>query len=162
MKSRYEEDSSKLADMRQLFEDAVDHNSDAHIEAHRALRFYNNTDCEGQWDADDLRYLRDQMRMVLSFNVIRGKVDTMLGMYDDAQRTPIVASANDRKLAASVLDAIKTQVLEDANYQTLQAAQLKTGIIAGSCSIHIEVEPSTDGPDWVKVNLYGVMPFEEQ
>ena len=147
--------------MRQLFEDAVDHNSDAHIEAHRALRFYNNTDCEGQWDADDLRYLRDQMRMVLSFNVIRGKVDTMLGMYDDAQRTPVVASANDRKLAASVLDAIKTQVLEDANYQTLQAAQLKTGIIAGSCSIHIEVEPSTDGPDWVKVNLYRVMPFEE-
>ena len=157
------EDSTKLRNARRLFEDAIDHTANAHVEAHRATRFYHNTEGEGQWDADDLAYLREQERPVFSFNMIKPKLDTFLGMYADAQRTPVVAPAGGEEsdqLLADVINAVKDQVLEEAGYEALQARMLKTGSITGECAMHIEVEPSEEGDDWVRINLYRILPFE--
>lgn len=156
----YADDIAKLAHARKRFEDAVDHTVEAHQEMHRAERFYANSECEGQWEADDLRYLRDQLRPAFSFNIIKGKVDTFLGMYADAQRTPVVSSSGADKLLAEVLDFVKDQVLQDARYERKAARQLKTGTITGECALQIEVEPSTDGQGWIKINLHRIMPFE--
>ena len=160
---RYKDSEHKLSHAKKLFEDAVDHTERAHLEAHRAERFYHNTDCEGQWEEDDLAYLRDNERVAFSFNIIKGKLDTFLGMYADAQRTPVVASSGSgpsADLLAEVVDAVKDQVLQDAGYQRLAARQLKTGTITGECSLHVEVEPSQDGEGWIKVNIYRILPFE--
>jgi hypothetical protein len=157
----YRDEEQKLKHARQLFEDAVDHSVESHREAHRAERFYHNTENEGQWDSDDIAYLRDAQRPVLSFNVIKPKLDTFLGMYADAQRTPVVAaSGGDDELLAEVIDAVKSEMLEDANYEALSSRTRKTATITGECSIHVEVEPSYDGQDWIKINLYRILPFE--
>lgn len=158
---KYDDSDEKLRDASKLFEDAVDHYAESHREAHRASRFYHNSECEGQWEADDLSYLRENGRIALSFNIIKSKIDTFLGMYADAQRLPKVAAASGSdQLMADVLDAVKDQVLQDANHERLSARQLKTGTITGECALHIEVEPSEDGDEWVQVNLYRVLPFE--
>jgi len=151
----------KLRNARQLFEEAVDHTREAHAEAHRAERFYHNTRLEGQWESKDLAYLRDEGRPAFSFNIIKDKVDSFLGMYADAQRSPMVTgSGAEDKLLAEVLDIVKDQVLQDARYERKSAAQLKTGTIAGECGMHVEVVPSSEGQGWIEINVYRIMPFE--
>jgi hypothetical protein len=161
---KYEnDDNSKLSHARKLFEDAVDHTANAHVEAHRAERFYHNTECEGQWESEDLEYLRGQERPAFSFNLIKAKVNTFLGMYADAERTPTVAAAGGQPsdtLMSDVINAVKDQILNDAKYEGLKGRQLKTGSVAGECSLHIEIEPDPEGEGWVKVNLYRILPFE--
>jgi len=156
----YEDSDDKLKHAQALFEDAVDHTAEAHREAHRAERYYHNTDGEGQWEAEDLRYLRDQMRPAYTFNIIKGKVDSFLGMYSDAQRVPRISAAGSDDTAAQVLDAIKEGVLEEAEYEDESARQMKTGTIAGECGLHLEVAPNHDGPDWVEFNIHRIMPYE--
>lgn len=157
---KYKDSEKKLDHARSLFEDAVDHHETAHAEAHRAARFFHNSDCEGQWETEDLEYLRKNQRMVMTFNVLKTKINTFLGMYADAQRVPIIAASGSDTLAAEVLDAVKDQLLQDANYQSLAARVLKSGTVSGECSMHIEVVPSDDGQGWIKVNLYRVLATE--
>lgn len=158
---KYQDPELKLKHAMRLFEDAVDHHELAHNEALRAERFYHNTDCEGQWDADDLRYLRENKRVPLTFNIVAPKVRTFQGMYADAQRAPVVAAASSGDtLLAEVLDAVKEQLLQDADYQGLSSRQLRSGVISGECSIQVEVVPSNEGPNWIKVNLYRLMAHE--
>ena len=158
---KYTDEADKLSHARELFEEAIDHTVDAHAEAHRANRFFHNTENEGQWEEGDLAYLRDEGRPALTFNVIAPKVNTFLGMYADAQRAPVVVgtSAKDNLLGEAV-DIAKSEMLENADFEELTSRVLKTGTVCGECDMHIEVEESPDGPDWVQVNLYRVMPFE--
>lgn len=156
-----DEGGEKLRHARQLFEEAVDHTRDSHAEAHRAQEFYHNTRGEGQWDSSDLSYLRDEGRMSLTFNIVKDKVDSFLGIYSDAQRSPnVTGSGSEDKLQADILDIVKTQVLQDAKYERKAGGQLKTGTIAGECAMHVEVAPSTKGRDWIDINLFRIMPFE--
>lgn len=158
---KYQDSELKLKHAMRLFEDAVDHHELAHNEALRAERFYHNTDCEGQWDAEDLKFLRTNKRIPLTFNLVAPKVRTFQGMYADAQRTPVVAAASSGDtLLAEVLDAVKEQLLQDADYQGLSARQLRSGVISGECSLQVEVVPSDEGPNWIKVNLYRLLAQE--
>lgn len=155
------EEQDKLAAARKRFEDALDHTVDAHAEAHRAEQFYHNTENSGQWDSDDLAYLRENDRPAFSFNIIKPKLDTFLGMYADAQRMPIVSAASsDDELLAEAIDAVKSEILQDAKFERLSARVLKTGTVAGECGLHVEVEPNDDGRNWIKINLYRILPFE--
>lgn len=156
-----DDDESKLKAARKRFEESCDHHEKAHAEAHRAQQFFHNTEGEGQWDPQDLAYLRDQGRPVLTFNIVRPKIETMMGMYADAQRRPVVSSSSNRsRVIADVIDAVKEQVLQDAHYERKSARQFRTGVISGEASIQVEVVPSSKGDGWVTVNLHRVMPFE--
>ncbi len=158
---RDEDGGEKLRNARQLFEEAVDHTRDAHAEGHRAQRFYHNTRGEGQWESADLSYLRDEGRMALSFNIVKEKVDSFLGLYSDAQRAPMVTgSGNEDRITAEVLDIVKDQKLQETHYERKKSGQLKTGTVAGECGMHVEVTPSNKGRGWIEINLYRIMPFE--
>lgn len=156
-----ERDETKLRAARKRFEEACDHHKKAHAEAHRAQQFFHNTEGEGQWDPADIAYLRDQGRPVLTFNIVKPKIETMMGMYADAQRRPVVSSSSNRsRLVADVIDAVKEQVLQDAQYERKSARQFRTGVISGESSIQVEIVPSPKGAGWIKINLHRVMPFE--
>jgi hypothetical protein len=156
-----ERDDTKLRAARKRFEEACDHHKNAHAEAHRAQQFFHNTEGEGQWAADDIAYLRDQGRPVLTFNIVKPKIETMMGMYADAQRRPVVSSSSNRsRVVADVIDLVKEQVLQDARYERKSARQFRTGVISGESSIQVEVVPSPKGSGWITVNLHRVMPFE--
>lgn len=156
-----ERDDTKLRAARKRFEEACDHHKRAHTEAHRAQQFFHNTEGEGQWDPADIAYLRDQGRPVLTFNIVKPKIETMMGMYADAQRRPVVASSSSKsKVVADVIDLVKEQVLQDAHYERKSARQFRTGVISGESSIQVEVVPSPKGTGWIAVNLHRVMPFE--
>jgi hypothetical protein len=151
----------KFRSLKGQFEDAIDHSDEFHVEAHKALRFYNNSLGTGQWDQDDLGYLKEQGRPAFSFNITSAKVNDLLGLYSDAQRHPkIGATAVDDKLLAEVLNAVATQVMEDANAESLLGRMLKTGIVTGECGMHVEVKPHESNPGWVTISLFRVMPFE--
>jgi hypothetical protein len=158
---KIERDDTKLRAARKRFEEACDHHKHAHAEAHRAQQFFHNTEGEGQWDPADIAYLRDQGRPVLTFNIVKSKIETMMGMYADAQRRPVVSSSSERsRVIADVIDLVKEQVLQDAHYERKSARQFRTGVISGESSIQVEVLPSPKGNGWIKVNLHRVMPFE--
>lgn len=158
---RYADSDDKWNHARKLFEEAVDHCEDAHREAHRAMRFYHNSLGEGQWDSDDLEYLRSNGRPAYTFNIIKPKVDTFHGMYADSQRLPnVVASQGQDELLADAIQHVIDEILEDAKYERLAGRQLKTGTIAGECALQIEVAESSLGDDWIKVNLYRILPYE--
>lgn len=156
-----ERDESKIRAARKRFEESCDHHKKAHAEAHRAQQFFHNTDGEGQWDPADIAYLRDQGRPVFSFNIVKSKIETMLGMYADAQRRPVVSSSSNRsRVVADVIDAVKEQILQDAQYDRKSARQFRSGVISGESSIQVEVVPSPKGPGWIAVNLHRLMSFE--
>lgn len=153
--------AAKLREARAHFEAAVDHDRAAHAEAHRAARFYHNTRNEGQWESADLQYLRDNMRPAYTFNIVKDKIDSALGIYADAQRAPSVVGAGaEDHLAAEVLDIVVQQILQDANYESKSGAQLKTGTIQGECDLGVSVQPSPDGPGWIEIGIDRYMPFE--
>lgn len=157
-----ERDDAKLRDIRKRFEETCDHHAKAHAEAHRAQQFFHNTEGEGQWDPKDIEYLRDQGRPVLSFNIVKPKVDVMLGMYADSQRRPVVSSSSEKsRVVADVIDLVKEQVLQDARYERKAARQFRTGVIAGECSIQVEVVPSSKGKDWIQINLHRLQAYEQ-
>lgn len=153
--------SDKLKEARAFFEDAVEHARNAHAEAHRAARFYHNTRNEGQWEQSDLQYLRENLRPAYTFNIVKDKVDSALGIYADAQRTPIVVgSGGDDQLLAEIIDAVKDQVLQDANWDRKSAGWLKTGAVHGECGMQVSVRTDQKKPGWVMIELYRIMPFE--
>lgn len=155
------QDDTKLRAARKRFEESCDHNAKAHAEAHRAQQFFHNTECEGQWDPADIAYLRDQARPVLSFNIVKPKIETMLGMYADAQRRPVVSASSDRqRVLADVIEIVKEQVLQDARYERKAARQFRTGVICGEACMQVEVAPSSKGRGWIQVNLHRALPFE--
>lgn len=94
----------KLKVIQEDFEACVEHDDERIAEAHRASRFYHNTHCEGQWEEDDIDALRDEGRPVFACNLVRGKIDTFVGMMLDEKRTPIVnpAGAEDKLLAEAL------------------------------------------------------------
>lgn len=158
---KYADSQEKYKHAKRLFEDAVDHCEDAHREAHRASRFYHNSETEGQWDSDDLEYLRSNGRPAFSFNIIKPKIDTFHGMYADSQRLPqVAASQGQDALLADVIQHVIDEVMEDARYERLAGRQLKSGTIMGECALQIEVVPSALGDDWIKINIYRILPFE--
>ena len=158
---KIDRDDMKLRAARKRFEEACDHHKNAHAEAHRAQQFFHNTEGEGQWDPADIAYLRDQGRPVLTFNIVKPKIETMMGMYADAQRRPVVSSSSQKsRVVADVIDAVKEQVLQDAQYERKSSRQFRTGVISGESSIQVEVVPSPKGTGWITVNLHRVMPFE--
>lgn len=154
-------DTEKLSGIRKKFEDAVDHNNESHSEMHRAGRFYHNTRGEGQWESADISALRDEGRPCYTFNVCREKVDTFLGIYADAQRSPrVVPSGEEDQLTAEVVGIVADQVLEDVHFERKKARTIKTGTVLGECSLQVEVVPDPKRPSWIKIDVHRVMPYE--
>jgi len=141
------EADEKLRTLRSDFEACIDAAQDAQNEAHRAARFYHNTKNEGQWEAGDLQALREQGRVAFSFNVIKPKVDTFLGMVEEQRRAPHASAiGGEDALTAEVLNSISERAYDIADLETLEAETLKEGTIKGQHSVRIEVEPDPENP----------------
>ena len=154
-------DAEKLRKLRKRFEQAVDHNDHARSEAHRAGRFYHNTRGQGQWETEDRDALLAEGRPCYAFNICREKVDSFLGIYGDAQRTPMVTpSGGDDEMIAEAVDAVTQQVFEDAGFERKKAAALKGGTIYGSNSLQVEFRPDDKNPRWVQVFIHRISLFE--
>lgn len=147
----------KLREARMFFEAAVEHARNAHAEAHRASRYYHNTRNQGQWEPEDRQYLIDNLRPAYTFNIIKSKVDSILGIYSDAQRVPVVTgSGADDKFHAEIIEAVKEQVLQDAGWESKSSGWLRSGCIHGECAMQVSVTPDTRRPGWIKIDLHRV------
>lgn len=154
-------ESQKLARIRSLYEETVDHMRNARAEMHRAGRYYHNTRGEGQWEPTDAEALRQEGRAMFSFNISREKVDAVKGIYGDAQRWPMVLpSGAEDELAAEALDILKEQTLQEAHFEAKSARTFKGGTIYGECGLQVEVVPHPDNPLWIKINIHRVPSLE--
>lgn len=155
------EKDAKLRALRADFEACIDAAQDAQNEAHRAARFYHNTKGKGQWEAGDLEALRDQGRVAFSFNLIKSKLDTFLGMVEEQRRSPRASAiGGEDEMAAEVLNYISDRVYDIVDLATIEAEVLKEGSIKGEHAARIEVEADPENPLHAKVIARSIPCFE--
>lgn len=151
----------KLETLRGDFEACVDHQAEAQEEAHRAARFYHNTNNEGQWESDDLAYLREHGRVAFTFNVLKPTIDTFIGQVRDQQRTAKVEPVGgDDVLLADILQSVSERIEDQCDQDALFAATLKNGVIHREASLRIHASVDPDRPEYTKLELVPVSCFE--
>ena len=140
-------DEAKLRSLTSDFEACIDAAIDAQTESHRAARFYHNTRGEGQWEEGDLEALRNQGRVAFSFNVLKPKVDTFLGMVKEQRRGPRASPVGgEDALTAEVLNSLTDRVYDIADLETIEAEALKEGTITREHTVRIEVDTDPENP----------------
>lgn len=142
----------KLANARREWEACLSHYYEHAEEAHRAGEFYHNTRGEGQWDADALKYLRDNGRPALTFNLVKPVVDTFIGMYDDAKRRPrVVPVGGEDAFLADVLAAIAHRTEQQSGSDDVEAEVLLSGAVCGAGNSVLAVERDPENPRYIRI-----------
>ena len=154
-------DDGKLRELRADFEACIDHQADAQTEAHRASRFYHNTNNEGQWESDDLEYLRSQGRPAFTFNVIKSTVDTFIGQLRDQQRTAKVEPVGgEDAFVAEILNNVCERVEDMLEMDSMESDLLKDGVVQREASLRIHAGVDPENPAHVKVDLTPIPCYE--
>lgn len=154
-------DDAKLRELRADFEACVDHQSDAQSEAHRAARFYHNTNNEGQWESGDLEYLRSQGRVAFTFNVIKSTVDTFIGQLRDQQRTAKAEPVGgEDAFLAQVLNDVCERIEDISEMDSLESDMLKDGVVHREASLRIHAGVDPENPSHVKVEFTPIPCYE--
>ena len=151
------EKDEKLRQLRADFEACIDAAVDAQNEAHRAARFYHNTNGEGQWEAGDLETLREQGRVAFTFNLIKAKINTGLGMVKERRRKPHAAAVGgEDAMTAEVLNSLMDRVYEIADIESIESDVLKQGTVTSQHSVRIEVETDPENPLFKIIRARGI------
>ncbi len=106
-------------------------------QAREAFSFYDGD----QWTSKDLRELRDSGQPALTLNIIRPRIDSLVGLERQA-RTDIKAYAweiGDDALADLASELIKATLVRELAGHTL-SEQFKQGVIGGRGWIEVHVE----------------------
>ena len=153
--------AQKLVQARDLFEHANDHYDKCNEERHRASRFYHNTEGEGQWEEDDREVLRKAGRPAFTFNILKPKVDTAIGMHKDMQRRAVAQpTGNEDRFLAEALNTIKERIRDQAKIDAVDGAVLKNGYIKGEGIAHLDATTAPDDPTYIQVEAFSVSPHE--
>lgn len=145
-------ETEKLEAARNEFEACISHYYEHSVEAHRASRFYHNSGGEGQWEANDLEYLRKSGRPALTFNLVKPSVDTFVGMHDEAKRKAIArpAGGEDRFLAdvlCAIVDCLDSRIGQE---QIDEEVRLN-GAVQGAYNCVYSVTRDPDDPSMMMV-----------
>ena len=155
------DDADILKEARKLFSYGVDHYDKNRAEMHRASRFYHNTRGRGQWEQEDLQYLDEQARPALCFNLIRPKIDTWVGMYQDGARYATVSpTGGNDKLLSDVLERICQQVYEMGDADAADEDVLLGGCVKGERNLHLDVRPDPEDPSFIRIDFHPVSPHD--
>ena len=151
----------KLAQVRKLFQDAVDHFEECNGRRHFVSRFYHNSLGKGQWTDEDRQYLEDEGRPVLSFNVSRSKVQTAIGMHKEQMRRAVVVPVGaEDKLLADVLNAVAERVLAKTSAKVADSMALGYGYVKGEGDSAVEVENDPKRMGWISIHQRPASPHD--
>lgn len=144
-------EEEKLRQGRETWERAFDHYEEANAERRLVSRFYHNTGGRGQWDASDVADLEEEGRPVLAFNLVKPKLEGVLGMMDDVRQRPIVAGVGaEDKLAADVLNALLEAVRREVKIESSESSMSERGVVEGEADYNLAVEPDPKDPSRVR------------
>jgi hypothetical protein len=117
---------------------------------------------EYQWDESIKQVLQKMKRPYLSFNVLKNKVNTLVGFFRSDPMVPKVKPTEGSDATLSdVYNALITHTLADCDYKSVQSEVVTDMIITGRGNINIGIDtkhgveygdPMIDHQDWEQVN----------
>jgi len=156
------EDDDLLADAKTLFEKSLDHDDQVVETWHSDSRMYHNTHGKGQWEQADLDYLKEQKRLALTYNIVKGKVNTFLGLHGDAKLRPRASAVGDEdRFKADVLNALMDRVFELGEYEQAESDCMKFGAVVGQSAVALFEESDPDNPMHERLTFEAVHPYEQ-
>lgn len=117
---------------------------------------------EYQWDESIKKQLQARKRPYLSFNVIKNKVNTLVGFFRTDPMVPKVkATEGSDGTLSDVYNALITHTLASCDYKSVQSEVVTDMIITGRGNINIGIDtkhgveygdPMIDHQEWEQVN----------
>lgn len=152
---------TKLRCARRLWEDALEHYALSNEERARAARFFHNRDGTGQWEETDKRYLEEQGRPALTFNLTKGKIEAILGMLEDVRKKPVLSPVGtEDRFAAEVHSALLDAVRRQLNLETLEWNVAEHALVRGDGVAALDVQPDPKSPTHYRIRATRVTPSE--
>lgn len=144
---------ARLIQARDLFERTFEHYEDSRGYMEEDICFYHNVDGESQWDQEDLKYLREQNRPALTFNLIFNKVNQAIGLHEDHRHRPRVvpASGSPTDIAmAEVANNLLEQARKCASMDAVDSQVYEYAVVMGEGDAQISVDLDPETPGWLK------------
>jgi hypothetical protein len=114
-----------------------------------------------QWDPEARDYLKSQMRPVLTFNMIAPIARELFGANEDARRVMRVAPVGDDDAAvAEMLNHIKDRLYAQSEIADIEGEVFERALAPGVAYAALDVQPEPEQPDWVRIELIPLGPFE--
>lgn len=140
--------SKKLDKAKEMFMDAVNRDYQWQIDAREDFRFRDGH----QWTTDERRILEEELRPVLTFNLIKAGIDLIMGMNED-QRSKYRATGvepSDEYLA-EILNEIVDWVTETHEFEEEEDGAFESAIIAGRGWVALDFVPDPDKFGEIKI-----------
>lgn len=128
----------KLAAARREFEEVFDLWTRWMDEANEDIDFYHGV----QWNAEDLKKLREQQRPALTFNLIQAKIAHTIGAEsENLHHARVVNRSLDDVLAADVLNQLLVPTREYGGYDEAEGRAFEDGVTCGIGMVSLYSEP---------------------
>lgn len=126
------------------FEEAEDATREAREKAQRDRDYYD----EKQWTAEETAALEKRGQPAITYNRIKRKVNSMLGLEKQTRKDPKAFPRNpqDAQAAHAATDAIR-YVCEDSRWDDKRSLAAKDLAIEGTCAIKVDVKRTRQGVD---------------
>lgn len=136
--------SPDLARMCRMFEESEDATRPAREKAERDRDYYD----EKQWTPAEAAALKRRKQPVVTFNRIKRKVNSILGLEKQTRKDPkaFPRNPNDEQAAQAGTDAIR-YVCEDSRWDDKRSSATENLIIEGTCAIMVGVKKAKSGID---------------
>lgn len=131
---------------------SLEHWAEQFQEMRRVSRFYHNTGGEAQWTKDDVKYMEDTGRTLLTMNMLAQKVQSLVGMQEDNRQRPIIAPVGmEDSPMAEVLNYISDRIRYVGDFDAVDAQVYEGGLVMGECDVQIDVNRDPKNPSEIMI-----------
>jgi len=147
-----EDDADVVADVRSLFDEALENESDYRKRGEESEDFYSGF---GQWDKAIKDKLKTEDRAALTINEIEPKLDILSG-HQRQNRLDIKFYPVEEGDAttADILNVLVKNILEQSNYEHEETESFEDSMVTGRGNIEVRVDYQSNVEGDIKVEWY--------
>lgn len=151
------ESRNLLGQAKNLFKDARNQSNELLQRIDEDLRFAAGE----QWDPTAKRVLELENRPALTFNLVQQVVREFVGANEDVRKRMRAVPVGTEDLAASeLIDHVWQRLYQESDVPSIEREVFEKAIIAGTCTIFLDLEPSRNNPGYWDLVVESLSPSE--
>ena len=131
----------KLEEAKKLFTDALNKDTKWQSDARDDFKFRDGD----QWSDEERQILEEELRPVLTFNLVKSSVDLIMGMNEDNRVTHRASPVEPSDaFLCEVLNDLADNVQENQNFEEEEDGALESATICGRGWVGIDFQPDPE------------------
>ena len=146
---------------RKRFKQWFDHYHASRTEKVLARRFHHNTEVKGQWNEEELQYLKDMNLPDFSWNIGAGMVRKAVGISQANSLEPVPVPVGwEDEFARDVVQRLHSAIRKQLRHDTADPSCDKKRTISGESGQHLHLSRDPNNPVRVKLEMRNVRDLE--